>query len=72
VFCCEFRTVEQVHVELLFVHPLFGMEISTARRLMSSVVLHGRDGLLLFPTVLGLLHSCCGVTNNGWSEDELR
>jgi hypothetical protein len=61
VFFCDFGIVEQVHVEFLFVHAIFGVEISTARKLMSSLLLHGQDGLLLFPTVLGLWHSSSSV-----------
>ncbi len=42
---------------------------STARKVMSSVLLHGQDGLLLFPTVLGLWRSYCSVRKMSWVDD---
>jgi hypothetical protein len=44
---------------------------STTRKLMSSVLLHGQDGLLLFPTVLGLWHSYCSVRKMSWVADPI-
>jgi hypothetical protein len=40
VFFSEFRIVERVHVEFLFGNAILGLEISTVRRLLSSVVWH--------------------------------